>query len=280
MVYGADIRSKEDFEEACEEQPLIKKRLTSFWKAVIRMADQRGWIIGIDYMIKVCARGVTITFVTFSMTGAVINFRIAREFPWIRNLYYGGVQVIINLLRRVIGNYTSNQRDLMEIAHYSVTPEGLINLTLSYDCQKLKVSNMPKRELLRKCRKALIIFNSLPAYAWSFWWKCETELRGVTKYRVEFIKKLCDGLDVGEYISLLYRGVGVRNGWPESLMMMHLNKWSSARVLCEYVLRQKGTFPCGEQLILCNTNRRFCELKMLRLIETKIKEISERLDDI
>lgn len=279
MVYGADIRSKEDFEEACEEQPLIKQRLISFWNAVTRMADQRGWIIGIDYMIKVCARGVTITFVTFSMTGAVITFRIAREFPWIRNLYYGGVKNITNLLQRVIGNYTPNQRDLMEIDHYSVTPEGLINITLSYDCRKIKVSNMSKRELIRKCRKALIIFNSLPAYAWSFWWKRETELRGVTKHRVEFIKKLCDGLDVGDYISRLYTGVGVYNGWPESLMI-HLNRWSSARVICEYVIRQKGTFPCGERLILCRTNRRFCELKMLRLIKATIKEISERLDDI
>ena len=53
MVYGANIESKEEYEEACRVQPLIEPRLTYFWTLANRVAEQRGWTIGVDFMIKV-----------------------------------------------------------------------------------------------------------------------------------------------------------------------------------------------------------------------------------
>ena len=211
MVFGVNIESKEEYEEACREQPLIEPRLTHFWKMATRAAEQRGWTIGIDFMIKVYVNDIEITFSFLALSKSPFQFRIDRYYPWIRNLYYGGVAHIQNLISQATSLTWELDPELcvLRLDRYSIAPDRKITLTLGYICRKIVVENMSKRKLLKKCRKALLYFNSLPAHVWAHWWKPSGELKSLSRRRVNLVKSLFEGYDFGcDWINALKHEVG------------------------------------------------------------------------
>jgi len=278
MVFGASIRSEEDFAQACVDQPLIKDSLTKFWKRVNSAADLRGWILGEDYIVSVRAydNRIRYSFDPLNKKGRIIN-----SYPWIRNMYHGGVDQLKQAIQDSIEELKSTWIETSEniwIDVYNVTEENMITANIKCRGSGISVCDISKADLVRKCRKALRIVNSIPVFVWKCWWS--SNVRRISPKKVSFIKSFCRGFDLERWLGTLPEDVKVYNGLLLSFVYQ-LRQCSLIRYVVVNLLDtlngkqepySKFDFRTGTGHIW------FCELLLIKLIDAKVKEICDILN--